>query len=119
MSDNAKKPMLAEMQHVRITRLYDIYGGVLSERQREAMELWVNEDLSISEIGNSLDLTRAGAHDRITKACAIIEELEAKLGLLSKTEKWAQELRKIISLSEETEGGDKIAEIAGKLLDEI
>ncbi|MGI6744411.1 MAG: sigma factor-like helix-turn-helix DNA-binding protein [Eubacteriales bacterium] len=119
MPDNVKKPLLADMQHVRITKLYDIYGGVLSERQREAMELWVNEDLSLSEIGDSLDLTRAGAHDRITKACAIIEDLESKLGLLSKTEKWVQELRTIISLAEETDGGEKIAGMAQKLLDEM
>ncbi|NLZ37147.1 MAG: hypothetical protein GX897_06695 [Clostridiales bacterium] len=119
MPDNTKKPLLADIEHVRITKLYDIYGEMLSERQREAMELWVNEDHSLSEIGDLLGLTRAGAHDRITKACAIIEELEAKLGLLAKADRWTRELEMIISLSEKVSGGERIAQTARRLLDDM
>ena len=73
----------AGLKRVRLTELLDIYGGLLSDKQRQAMELWCDEDLSLSEIAEICGITRAGAHDRLVKSCAIIENAEKRLGLLS------------------------------------
>lgn len=61
--------------------LLDFYGEVLSEPQREAMDLFYNGDLSLSEIAEITGITRQGVRDRIVKGEQIIGELEAKLGL--------------------------------------
>ena len=61
--------------------LLDFYGDVLSEKQREAMDLFYNGDLSLAEISEEQGITRQGVRDRIVKGEQIITELESKLGL--------------------------------------
>ena len=61
--------------------LLDFYGEVLSEPQREAMDLFYNGDLSLSEIAEITGITRQGVRDRIVKSEQIIRGLEEKLGL--------------------------------------
>lgn len=61
--------------------LLDFYGEVLSEPQREAMDLFYNGDLSLAEIAEITGITRQGVRDRIVKGEQIISDLEAKLGL--------------------------------------
>lgn len=61
--------------------LLDFYGEVLSEPQREAMDLFYNGDLSLAEIAEITGITRQGVRDRIVKGEQIVSDLEAKLGL--------------------------------------
>ena len=66
---------------LNMSLLLDFYGDVLSERQKEAMELFYNGDLSLSEIAEITGITRQGVRDRIVKSEEIILDLENKLGL--------------------------------------
>ena len=66
---------------LHMSLLLDFYGDVLSERQREALELFYNGDLSLSEISEITGITRQGVRDRIVKGEEILTELEEKLGL--------------------------------------
>lgn len=66
---------------LHMSLLLDFYGEVLSERQKEAMELFYNGDLSLAEIAEITGITRQGVRDRIVKGEQIISELEEKLGL--------------------------------------
>ncbi len=87
-------------KRVRITRLLDIYGGLLSDRQRRAMDLSCNEDLSLSEIAEICGITRAGVHDRIVKSEAIHEDAESRLGLLARSDRLAEAAERISSDAE-------------------
>ena len=64
--------------------LLDFYGDVLSEKQREAADLFYNGDYSLSEISEITGITRQGVRDRIVKSEEIITELENKLGLAAR-----------------------------------
>ena len=64
--------------------LLDFYGDTLSEKQRETMELFYNEDMSLSEISEIMGITRQGVRDRLLKSEQIITELENKLGLAAR-----------------------------------
>lgn len=64
--------------------LLDFYGDVLTEPQREAMDLFYNGDLSLSEIAEDVGITRQGVRDRIVKGERILTELESKLGLVER-----------------------------------
>ena len=64
--------------------LLDFYGDTLSEKQRETMELFYNDDLSLSEISEITGITRQGVRDRLLKSEQIITELENKLGLAAR-----------------------------------
>ena len=53
--------------------LYDYYGDLLTDRQKECFELRYNQDLSLGEIGNELGISRQGVFDNLNrKFCAII-----------------------------------------------
>lgn len=69
---------------LNMTLLLDFYGDTLSEKQREAMELFYNGDYSLSEIAEETGITRQGVRDRIVKGEEIITSLEEKLGLAAR-----------------------------------
>jgi len=71
-------------KNVEMSLLLDFYGDILSDKQREAMMLYYNEDLSLSEISSLISLTRQGVRDRIVKASEILKNLEDKLHLASR-----------------------------------
>ncbi len=67
-----------------VTLLLDFYGEILSETQREAMDLFYNDDLSLAEIADQTGITRQGVRDRIIKGEKILTDLESKLGLVKR-----------------------------------
>ena len=69
-------------QAYRMALLYDFYGDVLTERQKEFYDLYYNEDLSLSEIAENSGITRQGVRDVIVRAEAAMTELEDKTGLI-------------------------------------
>lgn len=64
------------------SQLMDVYGGLLTERQREIMNLHYNLDLSFSEIAEQTGITRQGVADSVSKSKKQLEELEKKLGFI-------------------------------------
>ena len=61
--------------------LYDLYGGLLTEKKREVMELYHEENLSLSEIAEEQGISRAAVHDALKSAEKKLKEYESKLGL--------------------------------------
>ncbi len=64
--------------------LLEIYGEVLSDKQRDALRLYFDEDLGYSEIAENTGVSRQAAMDAIQKGRKRLQELESALGLLSK-----------------------------------
>ena len=71
---------------IRLVKLYDIYSPLLSDRQREIMDLYYNEDESLSEIAENTGITRQGVRDWIKKTESQLAAFETALGLAEKTE---------------------------------
>ena len=69
-------------QTYRMTMLFDFYGELLTERQREFFDLYYNEDLSLSEIAENSGISRQGVRDVIVRAEAAMQEVEDKTGLI-------------------------------------
>ncbi len=69
---------------VRSGLLYDFYGGLLTEKQRKAMELYYFEDWSLAEIAESEGVSRQAVHDLLHRTERTMEELEAKLRLVGR-----------------------------------
>lgn len=70
-----------------IITLYDIYGNLLTEKQRNYFEDYYYLDLSISEIAENYSISRNGVFDQLKRVCAILEEYEAKMKLNDKYNK--------------------------------
>ena len=60
--------------------LYDYYGNLLTDRQRECFELRYDQDLSLGEIGEELGISRQGAHDNLSRTEALLRNMEQKTG---------------------------------------
>ena len=69
-------------QTYRMTMLFDFYGELLTDRQKEFFDLYYNEDLSLSEIAENAGISRQGVRDVIVRAEAILTDLEDKTGLI-------------------------------------
>ena len=69
-------------QTYRMTMLFDFYGELLTERQKEFFDLYYNEDLSLSEIAENNGISRQGVRDVIVRAEGIMQEVEDKTGLI-------------------------------------
>ena len=77
-----------------ISQLFDYYGALLSEKQKYAVEMYYNDDLSLSEIAESIGITRQGVRDQLKHAEEYLTECEEKLG-------FAKKLSCALALSEE------------------
>lgn len=77
--------------------LLDIYGGVLTEKQREMMDLYYNEDLSLSEIAQNLGISRQGVRDSIKRGEETLAELDGKIGVMPIIEKYEALLSDVVN----------------------
>ena len=71
-------------KNLNISVLLDFYGPVLTEKQREVIELYYNEDLSLSEIAEHEGITRQGVRDSIKRGEAILLDMEERLQFASR-----------------------------------
>lgn len=69
---------------LEFTYLLDFYGDILTQKQKEAVECYYNEDLSLSEIASNLGITRQGVRDAIKRSEIVLFDMEEKLGLVKK-----------------------------------
>lgn len=104
-------------KRVELNRLLDFYGGLLTDHRREIMRMYLEEDLSLQEVADTMNITRQGVHDAIAKAQKQLEGYEEKLGLLKKYQFLQRALTECeIALKEKT---DDSSERALELIKEI
>lgn len=72
--------MAKSQKNLEMSYLLDFYGKALTEKQREMMEQYYNDDLSLSEIGENFGITRQGVRDAIKHGEGSLLELEEKVG---------------------------------------
>ena len=73
-------------QTYRMTMLFDFYGELLTQRQKEFFDLYYNEDLSLAEIAENAGISRQGVRDVIVRAEAAMQEVEDKTGIITRFE---------------------------------
>ncbi len=64
--------------------LLDIYGALLTDRKRELLDYYYEEDYSLSEISELTGISRQGIRDSIKKSEAELLDFESKLHLYEK-----------------------------------
>ena len=79
---------------LRISFLLDFYGDMLTDTQREVVDAYYNEDLSLAEIAADRDITRQGVRDAIKRAEQQLLDMEDRLGLARRF----QEIQQILTL---------------------
>lgn len=92
MSEN--KSSLIE-DKVEATVLYDYYGELLTDHQRDFFEDYMFNDLSLGEIASDNDVSRQAVHDSIRKTVNTLRKYETRLHLVSNTLKTADASERI------------------------
>ena len=72
------------MDALKMTLLFDYYGELLTDRQRMCFDLRHNQDLSLAEIAEELNVSRQGVHDNLSRAEALLLNMEEKTGCVSR-----------------------------------
>lgn len=71
------------MDRVELTNLFDIYESLLTDREKEIFKYYYYEDLSLSEIGENLNITRTGVFNTLKKVEEKLTQFEASLKLMN------------------------------------
>ena len=79
-------------KNLAMSDLLDIYGELLTEKQRDMLELYYNDDLSLAEIAEYYGISRQGVHDSIKRGEESLNEYERVLGLRAQQDNYKQEL---------------------------
>ena len=83
---------------LRISRLYDCYGALLTENQQKCLELHYLQDLSLGEIAAELSVSRQAINDILRRAEDSLEQYETKLKLYTQEQQLSQTLQALRKL---------------------
>lgn len=79
----------------QIGMLLEIYGGLLTDRQKDVMDLYYNYDLSLSEIAEQFGISRQGVHDLIKRSEQILLNADHSIGVLTLRDRILDEIREV------------------------
>lgn len=99
---------------LKLSKLLDLYGGMLTDKQREAMDMYYNCDMSLAEVGEELSVSRQGVRDTLIRATNTLLELEEKIGYFKTLTSLKHEIEKV-SKELDSNGSQKIKEIADSI----
>ena len=102
-------------KHVEGSLLLACYGALLTDAQRELMDLYYNEDLSLHEIAEEQGISRQGVHDILTRSLRKLESYEARLGLLKQSAKRSEALNRCLALARACPAGSERDELTQSL----
>lgn len=87
------------MDALQMTLLFDYYGELLTDRQRMCFDLRHNQDLSLAEIAQELNVSRQGVHDNLSRAEALLMNMEEKTGCVRRDLQCRRAAREIVGLA--------------------
>ena len=96
--------------------LYDFYGELLTEHQKEIYELFVLDDYSLGEIAQEKGISRQGVHDLIKRCGHILDDYETKLHLV---ERFVSLKEKVEAIRMAADDPEEVRKISDELLKEL
>ena len=86
---------MSDFDIYEMSMLIDFYGQLLTESQLKCLDMHYNQDLSLAEIAEELEISRQGVHDFIKRGRAMLCEYEEKLGLLARFQEVKRQLESL------------------------
>ncbi len=105
--------------------LFDFYGELLTDHQKEIYGEFIQDDLSLGELAEEAGISRQGVHDLIRRCDGILKGYESKLHLVDRFLSIKDKVRKIDDLLDDLEQGqqngsmEKIRSLAGEIIDDL
>ena len=106
------------MDGLELILLYDYYGNLLTDRQRECFELRYYQDLALGEIGEELGISRQGVHDNLSRTEALLRNMELKTGCVRRDQKCRQAAEVILSVARKlgNHSDTAVSHLAGEII---
>ena len=106
------------MDALQMALLFDYYGELLTDRQRMCFDLRHNQDLSLAEIAQELNVSRQGVHDNLSRAEALLMNMEEKTGCVRRDLQCRKAAQRIQELAERlTDYKDKtVSDLAHQII---
>ena len=107
------------MEALEMTLLFDYYGDLLTDRQQQCFDMRYNQDMSLAEIAEELQVSRQGVHDNLTRAEALLKNMEMKTGCVRRDLQCRKAAAQIISAANalQAKGDAAVCELAGQILE--
>ena len=99
--------------------LLDFYGDILTERRRDALDFYYNNDMSLSEIAEEMGISRQGVRDLIKKAEEELFFYEEKLGLAKKFDDAQNHAKRALELCQSGADREEIKKEVLLLLEDV
>ena len=106
------------MDALEMTLLFDYYGDLLTDRQKMCFDLRHNQDLSLAEIAQELQVSRQGVHDNLSRAEALLLNMEEKTGCVRRDMQCRAAAQSILQIAEALlqQDDDTVKQLAQKIL---
>ena len=72
------------MDAFELVLLFDTYGGMLTDKQRECFDMRHNQDLSLGEIAEELGVSRQAVNDNLSRTEALLRRMEENIGCVKR-----------------------------------
>lgn len=106
-------------KNLNVAFLLDFYGDVLTQRKKDALDFYYNQDMSLSEIAEEMNISRQGVRDIIKKAEDELSFYEEKLGLAAKFKDAQTHATRALQLCEQENVDESIKDEIRKLLERV
>ena len=109
------------MDATQMILLYDYYGELLTKRQQECFELRYNQDLSLSEIGQELGISRQGVYDNLVRTEALLQRMEEKTGCVRRDMQCRKAAKSIADCAQELSrhNDPNVSDLAKQILNAV
>ena len=84
------------MDALEMVLLFDYYGGMLTDKQRDCFDMRYNQDLSLGEIGEMLGVSRQAVNDNLTRTEALLRRMEENIGCVKRDMRNRRAVREIL-----------------------
>lgn len=103
----------------RIGLLFDFYGALLTDKQKQCMEMHYLNDFSLSEIAIEFGVSRQAVHDILRRAEQTLEEYEQKLRLVERNQREQAIIKEVYCLLEHIPPDIKTIPVINQVLDKL
>ena len=109
------------MDALEMTLLFDYYGDLLTQRQSMCFDLRHNQDLSLAEIAQELNVSRQGVHDNLTRAEALLRNMEEKTGCVHRDLACRKAVSRIREIAYQLESHEdhRVSDLARQILSTV
>ena len=106
------------METMELVLLFDYYGDLLTDRQKLCFDMHYNQDLSLGEIAQELSISRQAVHDNLSRTEALLRNMEAKTGCVSRDMQLRKAMKTIASAAETliTYPDSRVSHVAAEIL---